>query len=200
MFYKRIGIVVLVFLVALALAGAMAQPVVAEGKEEIGLWDVVEVVGPGVWSPECPPSSYGERGCKGMLPSVPKEGVGVVFPHPEYGWKSGPFWDPYFRVSTSGGVGWYKRSSLELVRKYQPLPVIMKGTRPTPTPTPVPTLAPTTQVIPTRGQCQEWYVVQSGDYLGRIAEKFDTTVAELAGLNNFDNVDVIYIGTTICVR
>lgn len=38
------------------------------------------------------------------------------------------------------------------------------------------------------------YTVASGDTLGTIANKFDTTVAELAKLNNIQNVNVISVG------
>jgi LysM repeat protein len=42
------------------------------------------------------------------------------------------------------------------------------------------------------------YVVISGDYLGRIAEKFSTSVAELKSLNGL-NSDMIYVGQTLKV-
>ncbi len=41
------------------------------------------------------------------------------------------------------------------------------------------------------------YKIVSGDTLSEIAEKFGTTVSELAKLNNIANPDLIYAGDTI---
>ncbi len=41
------------------------------------------------------------------------------------------------------------------------------------------------------------YTIVSGDTLSEIAEKFGTTVSELAKLNNIANPDLIYAGDTI---
>lgn len=43
------------------------------------------------------------------------------------------------------------------------------------------------------------YVIQSGDTLGSIAQRFDTTVSTLANLNGISNPDKIYAGNTIRV-
>ena len=45
----------------------------------------------------------------------------------------------------------------------------------------------------------ESYVVQPGDILGRIAVKFDTTIATLVQLNNLDKPDVLYVGQELKV-
>lgn len=41
------------------------------------------------------------------------------------------------------------------------------------------------------------YVVQRGDTLSGIAIRYNTTVAELAGINNIKNPNLIYIGQTL---
>lgn len=46
----------------------------------------------------------------------------------------------------------------------------------------------------------QYYTVQSGDYLGKIAIQFDTTVAQLQAWNNIANPDLIYAGQTIRVK
>lgn len=44
-----------------------------------------------------------------------------------------------------------------------------------------------------------YYTVKSGDTLSEIAEKYDTTVAKLAKLNNIENVDLIYVGEQLLI-
>ena len=51
-------------------------------------------------------------------------------------------------------------------------------------------------VIPTGG-CVDNYIVQRGDTLSEIAERFGTTVARLASLNNIRNTDRIYVGQVL---
>ena len=46
----------------------------------------------------------------------------------------------------------------------------------------------------------QYYTVQSGDYLGKIATQFGTTVAQLVAWNNIANPDLIYAGQTIRVK
>ena len=46
----------------------------------------------------------------------------------------------------------------------------------------------------------QYYTVQSGDYLGKIANQFGTTVAQLQAWNNIPNADLIYAGQRIRVR
>lgn len=46
----------------------------------------------------------------------------------------------------------------------------------------------------------QYYTVQSGDYLGKIAIQFGTTVAQLQAWNNIANPDLIYAGQTIRVK
>lgn len=43
------------------------------------------------------------------------------------------------------------------------------------------------------------YTVQSGDTLGRIAQRFGTTVAELLRLNNIANADMLKVGQTLTI-
>ncbi len=45
-----------------------------------------------------------------------------------------------------------------------------------------------------------YYTIQKGDRLSGIAQKYNTTVDELAKINNIKNVDVIYAGATIKIR
>lgn len=44
------------------------------------------------------------------------------------------------------------------------------------------------------------YIVKSGDTLGGIASKFNTTVQELCNLNNIENPNLIYIGQILNIR
>ncbi len=48
--------------------------------------------------------------------------------------------------------------------------------------------------------CQQAYIVQRGDTLSEIADRFGTTVNTLARINNIRNVDRIYEGQILCVR
>ena len=51
-------------------------------------------------------------------------------------------------------------------------------------------------IIPAGG-CVDNYIVQRGDTLSEIAQRFGTTVARLASLNNIRNTDRIYIGQVL---
>ena len=51
-------------------------------------------------------------------------------------------------------------------------------------------------IIPVGG-CVDNYIVQRGDTLSEIAQRFGTTVARLASLNNIRNTDRIYIGQVL---
>ena len=62
----------------------------------------------------------------------------------------------------------------------------------TPEPTPEPTAAPTPEPVQT-------YVVQEGDTLAEIAQRFGTTVAALQGANDIDDPDEIIIGQTLVI-
>ena len=46
----------------------------------------------------------------------------------------------------------------------------------------------------------QYYTVQSGDYLGKIAAQFGTSVAQLQAWNNIPNANLIYAGQRIRVR
>ena len=46
----------------------------------------------------------------------------------------------------------------------------------------------------------QYYTVQSGDYLGKIANQFGTSVAQLQAWNNIPNANLIYAGQRIRVR
>ena len=46
----------------------------------------------------------------------------------------------------------------------------------------------------------QYYTVQSGDNLGKIAIQFGTTVDQLVAWNNIANPDLIYAGQTIRVK
>ena len=51
-------------------------------------------------------------------------------------------------------------------------------------------------IIP-EGDCVDAYIVQRGDTLSGIAERYGTTVARLAAINNIRNTDRIYIGQVL---
>ena len=48
--------------------------------------------------------------------------------------------------------------------------------------------------------CAQFYQVQRGDTLYRIAVRFGTTVPALASLNGISNPNRIYAGQTLCVK
>ena len=48
--------------------------------------------------------------------------------------------------------------------------------------------------------CDEYYTIQSGDNLTKIANKFGTTVSQLCEWNGISNPNLIYAGTRIIVR
>jgi len=45
-----------------------------------------------------------------------------------------------------------------------------------------------------------YYIIQKGDTLSAIAQKYNTTINELAVLNNIKNVNLIYAGTKIRIK
>ncbi|MGC9467677.1 MAG: LysM peptidoglycan-binding domain-containing protein [Anaerolineae bacterium] len=63
-------------------------------------------------------------------------------------------------------------------------------------------------LVPTRADaapasstwCSQWYTVQPGDNLFRIALRYGTTVSALQSLNGIANPHYIQWGRTICVR
>lgn len=79
-------------------------------------------------------------------------------------------------------------SEMKLAGKAAPAPAAEKPEpKAAPAPTPAPVAAPQAKT----------YTVASGDTLGTIASKFDTSVAELAKLNNIANVNLISVGQVL---
>lgn len=75
------------------------------------------------------------------------------------------------------------------------LPQVTQTAAPSATPvvvTPTPTAVPTIET--------ETYVIQPGDTLTSIAEKFGMTPEDLAGINNIPDWNVIYAGQTIVLK
>ncbi len=68
-----------------------------------------------------------------------------------------------------------------------------------PTPTAVPTALPTPAPQPTAAQTAETYVVQVGDSLAKIAQRYGTTVAALVAANNLPNPNFIWVGQRLKV-
>lgn len=67
----------------------------------------------------------------------------------------------------------------------------------TPTATPIAPLV--TATPPTSGTPGNTYVVQRGDTLGRIAVRFNTTIATLAQLNGITNPNTIFVGQRLVI-
>lgn len=52
----------------------------------------------------------------------------------------------------------------------------------------------------TAANCAQWYVIQNGDQLARIAARYGTTTNALASLNGIRNINLIYRGTSLCIK
>ncbi|MDQ3346128.1 MAG: LysM peptidoglycan-binding domain-containing protein [Chloroflexota bacterium] len=61
--------------------------------------------------------------------------------------------------------------------------------------TPAPTIAPTASPAP----AQETYVVEAGDTLAEIAERFATTASALQAANGIDDANDIAIGQVLLI-
>jgi LysM repeat protein len=74
-------------------------------------------------------------------------------------------------------------------------------TSPPPTATPRPTRSPRASAGPSEGAPAEQgtYVVQEGDTLGDIANRFGTTIAALESANGLRDTDVIVIGQELVI-
>jgi murein DD-endopeptidase MepM/ murein hydrolase activator NlpD len=72
---------------------------------------------------------------------------------------------------------------------------IIKGTAAKPAPVAPRPAAPAPKAAPTAQS--RTYTIASGDTLGSIANRFNTTVAELARLNNIANVNVVSVGQVL---
>lgn len=87
-----------------------------------------------------------------------------------------------------------------LIRVGQGLVVPVRLTAPaTSTPTPTPIAPPATATAPATGVSGNTYVVQPGDTLGRIAARFNTTIATLAQLNGITNPNTIFVGQRLVI-
>ncbi len=84
------------------------------------------------------------------------------------------------------------------------LPTMSTATKPTTTTTKLvltgPQAATTTTTTETTTPGAEYYVVQSGDTLGSIAQKYKTTVDELMTLNPGTDPTALHIGQRIRVK
>lgn len=76
-----------------------------------------------------------------------------------------------------------------------PLPSLTPTPSATPSPTVVPTAVPTATPAPV-----QTYVVQEGDTLAEIAQRFGTTVAALQAANEIEDPNQITIGQTLVIR
>src|SRR3990172_2700098 len=52
----------------------------------------------------------------------------------------------------------------------------------------------------TATNCGQWYLIQDGDQLGRIAARYGTTTSTLASINGVRNINLIYRGTLLCIK
>ena len=90
-----------------------------------------------------------------------------------------------------------------------PSPSATPSAIPTPTPSPTPSRSPTQSAAPTAAPTvtptapppspQETYVVQQGDTLAAIAQRFGTTVSALQAANGIENPDQIVIGQVLVI-
>jgi LysM repeat protein len=82
-----------------------------------------------------------------------------------------------------------------------PSPTVPATPSPTPTTAPTPTVAPTSPPpTPTPTPVvRQTYVVQAGDTLSLIANRFGTTVAALQRANNLASADVITVGQVLVI-
>jgi LysM repeat protein len=78
-----------------------------------------------------------------------------------------------------------------------PSPTVVPTASPTAVPTPAPTPAPTP--VPTPAPTQTTYVVQEGDTLAEIAQRFGTTVEALQAANGIEDPNQIVIGQVLVI-
>jgi LysM repeat protein len=72
--------------------------------------------------------------------------------------------------------------------------------QPTPTPTPIATITPTPgSIVMPPPRCRDYYVVRCGDTLSSIACRYGSSVPAIATANGIANVNLIYVGTTLCI-
>jgi LysM repeat protein len=69
---------------------------------------------------------------------------------------------------------------------------------PQPPMTPTPIVTPT-PVMPPPPLCRNYHVVRCGDTLYNIAWRYGSTVPAIANANAIANVNLIYVGTTLCI-
>ncbi|MEZ4666884.1 MAG: LysM peptidoglycan-binding domain-containing protein [Anaerolineae bacterium] len=82
-----------------------------------------------------------------------------------------------------------------LIRVGQGLVIPVRLSAPaTSTPTVTPIAPSEATSAPNTGSSSTSYVVQPGDTLGRIAARYNTTIATLAQLNGITNLNIIYVG------
>ncbi|HEX2884204.1 MAG TPA: LysM domain-containing protein, partial [Candidatus Limnocylindria bacterium] len=71
--------------------------------------------------------------------------------------------------------------------------------QPTPPPTPAPTPVPTVAATPAPPPAQTTYVVQQGDTLAAIAQRFGTTVAAIQAANGIADPNEIIVGQVLVI-
>lgn len=59
---------------------------------------------------------------------------------------------------------------------------------------------PTVAAPVVNGTCAQWYSVQTGDTLSRIARTYNWNVSDLASRNNIINPNLLSVGQQVCVR
>ena len=52
----------------------------------------------------------------------------------------------------------------------------------------------------TASNCSQFYLIQNGDQLGQIAARYGTTTSALASINGIRNINLIYRGTSLCIK
>lgn len=107
---------------------------------------------------------------------------------------------PLASVGTvAGGTTASPGESPGAVASWTPAPSASSGPSSPPSPTPAPSGTPPVTPSPTPAPAGQHYTVKSGDTLGQIATRFNTTVQAIAAANNIADPRLIRIGQVLII-